>query len=76
MPNVGRICLLDFLACRQPERSYFLSRVDCEYCQIATLCSFVSLVLAAPEVISAVRTLMGQPDESNQEFEDARQLAL
>lgn len=32
----------------------------CEYCQVATVCSFASLVLALPEVTTAVRTLLGR----------------
>lgn len=35
----------------------------CAYCQVATLCSFASLALAAPEVMTAVQTLMGQSDQ-------------
>ncbi|ACK69093.1 vitamin K epoxide reductase [Gloeothece citriformis PCC 7424] len=31
----------------------------CEYCQVATVCSLVSLILAAPEVMAASRTLLG-----------------
>lgn len=36
----------------------------CEYCQVATLCSLASLALAAPEVNTAVKTLLGQKDEN------------
>jgi uncharacterized membrane protein len=36
----------------------------CEYCQVATVCSFVSLALAVPEVLTAVRTLFGQRDKN------------
>lgn len=39
------------------------NKAFCEYCQIATLCSFASLALAVPEVVSAVRTLLGQSEE-------------
>jgi uncharacterized membrane protein len=35
----------------------------CEYCQVATFCSLVSIVLAAPEVMAASRTLLGYPDK-------------
>ena len=40
------------------------NKAFCEYCQIATLCSFASLALAIPEVVSAVRTLLGQGEEN------------
>jgi hypothetical protein len=33
----------------------------CDYCQVATVCSVASLVLAIPEVLTAVRTLLGRP---------------
>lgn len=35
----------------------------CEYCQVATVCSVASLVLAVPEVLTAVRTLLGKRDK-------------
>lgn len=35
------------------------NKAFCEYCQVATVCSFASLVLAVPEVVTAVRTLLG-----------------
>lgn len=35
------------------------NKAFCEYCQIATLGSIASIVLAAPEVLDAVRTLFG-----------------
>ncbi|MBD2090081.1 vitamin K epoxide reductase family protein [Microcoleus sp. FACHB-1515] len=37
----------------------------CEYCQVATLASIVSLGLAVPEVTTAVKTLLGQKDEAS-----------
>lgn len=37
----------------------------CEYCQVATVCSVASLVLAVPEVLTAVRTLLGRRDKNN-----------
>jgi len=40
------------------------NKAFCEYCQVATLCSFASLVLAAPEVLAAVRTLLGRRDKN------------
>jgi len=48
------------------------NKAFCEYCQVATLCSLASLALAVPEVMSAVRTLIGQPDESKRESEGVR----
>jgi uncharacterized membrane protein len=40
------------------------NKAFCEYCQVATVCSFASLVLAAPEVIAAARTLLGRRDKN------------
>jgi len=39
------------------------NKAFCEYCQVATVASFASIVLAAPEVVSAIRTLLGRRDE-------------
>jgi uncharacterized membrane protein len=36
------------------------NKAFCEYCQVATLCSLASIVLAVPEVMIAVRTLLGR----------------
>ncbi|MBD2778887.1 vitamin K epoxide reductase family protein [Iningainema tapete] len=36
------------------------NKAFCEYCQVATVCSIVSLVLAVPEVLSATRTLLSR----------------
>lgn len=36
----------------------------CEYCQVATVCSVASLVLALPEVTTAIRTLLGNRDKN------------
>jgi uncharacterized membrane protein len=36
------------------------NKAFCEYCQVATLCSLASIVLAVPEVMTAVRTLLGR----------------
>lgn len=35
------------------------NKAFCEYCQVATVCSIASIVLAAPEVLEAVRNLFG-----------------
>lgn len=40
------------------------NKAFCEYCQVATVCSLTSLVLAAPEVIAATRALLGQGDKN------------
>ncbi|QIR35425.1 vitamin K epoxide reductase family protein [Tolypothrix sp. PCC 7910] len=36
------------------------NKAFCEYCQVATVSSIASLVLAVPEIMTAVRTLLGQ----------------
>ncbi|BAY46313.1 vitamin K epoxide reductase [Scytonema sp. HK-05] len=41
------------------------NKAFCEYCQVATLCSFASIVLAVPEVMTAVRTLLGRRDKNS-----------
>lgn len=40
------------------------NKAFCEYCQVATVCSFASLVLAAPEFFTAARTLLGHQDKN------------
>ncbi len=40
------------------------NKAFCEYCQVATVCSIASIVLAVPEVMTAVRTLLGRPDKN------------
>ena len=40
------------------------NKAFCEYCQVATVCSFASLVLAAPEFFTAARTLLGREDKN------------
>jgi len=39
------------------------NKAFCEYCQVATVSSFASLILAIPEIMVAVRTLLGQRDK-------------
>jgi uncharacterized membrane protein len=41
------------------------NKAFCEYCQVATLCSFASIVLAVPEVMTAIRTLLGRRDKNS-----------
>src|SRR4028118_2198666 len=40
------------------------NKAFCEYCQVATLCTIASIVLAVPEVTTAVRTLLGRRDKN------------
>jgi len=40
------------------------NKAFCEYCQVATVCSVASLALAVPEVLTAVRTLLGRRDQN------------
>jgi uncharacterized membrane protein len=40
------------------------NKAFCEYCQVATVCSIASLVLAYPEVSAAVRTLLGKQNKN------------
>lgn len=42
------------------------NKAFCEYCQVATVCSFASLVLAVPEIVTAVRTLLGHRDKDTE----------
>ena len=37
----------------------------CDYCQVATVCSVASLVLAIPEVLTAIRTLLARRNKNN-----------
>ncbi|MBD0264289.1 MAG: vitamin K epoxide reductase family protein [Tolypothrix sp. T3-bin4] len=41
------------------------NKAFCDYCQVATVCSVASLVLAIPEVLTAVRTLLGRRNKDN-----------
>lgn len=41
------------------------NKAFCDYCQVATVCSVASLVLAIPEVLTAVRTLLGRRNKNN-----------
>ena len=70
---MGVKILIDSLASAELAREEWSeNKAFCEYCQVATLCSFASLALAMPEVTSAFRTLMGQPDEDTKTVEGAR----
>lgn len=42
------------------------NKAFCEYCQVATVCSFASLVLAVPEIVTAVRTLLGHRNKDTE----------
>ncbi|MBF2046789.1 vitamin K epoxide reductase family protein [Leptolyngbya sp. NK1-12] len=60
---MGVKLLIDAIAAVELAREEWSeNKAFCEYCQVATLCSFASLALAAPEVITAVQTLLGQKD--------------
>ena len=39
------------------------NKAFCEYCQVATVCSIASIVLAVPEVVTAVGTLRGRRNQ-------------
>jgi uncharacterized membrane protein len=39
------------------------NKAFCEYCQVASICSFASLALALPEVLLATRVLLGKEDK-------------
>lgn len=61
---MGAKLLVDAVAAAELAREEWSeNKAFCEYCQAATLCSFASLALAAPEVMDAVSTLLGQPDQ-------------
>ena len=40
------------------------NKAFCEYCQVATVCSFASLVLAVPEMAMATCTLLGRDKDT------------
>jgi hypothetical protein len=42
------------------------NKAFCEYYQVATVSSFASLVLAAPEIMTAVRTLLKNRDRKSE----------
>ena len=57
---MGAKILIDALVSTELAREEWSeNKAFCEYCQVATLCSFASLALAMPEVTTAVQTLMG-----------------
>ncbi|MBD3881052.1 vitamin K epoxide reductase family protein [Phormidium tenue FACHB-886] len=61
---MGAKILIDSVAATELAREEWSeNKAFCEYCQVATLCSFASLALAAPEVITAVQTLLGQSEQ-------------
>ena len=39
------------------------NKAFCEYSQVATVCSIASIVLAVPEVVTAVDTLLGRRNQ-------------
>lgn len=42
------------------------NKAFCEYCQVATLRSIASLVLALPEIGTAIRTLLGRRNQNTE----------
>ena len=57
---MGAKILIDALISTELAREEWSeNKAFCEYCQVATLCSFASLTLAMPEVTTAVQALMG-----------------
>jgi uncharacterized membrane protein len=63
--GMGVKLLIDAIAAAELAREEWSeNKAFCEYCQVATLCSFASLALAVPEVLTAVQTLLGQ-NEAN-----------
>lgn len=43
----------------------------CAYCQLATLCSFASLAISVPELMTAVRTVLGRRGKNDEVSEGA-----
>jgi len=48
------------------------NKAFCEYCQVATVCSIASIVLAVPEVVTAVGTLLGRRDRDTKAHSNTR----
>lgn len=62
----GKLLFDAILAAQLAREEWNENEAFCEYCQLATLCSFASLAIAAPEVMSATRTILGQNSDSKQ----------
>lgn len=62
---MGAKLLVDCITCVELAREEWSeNKAFCEYCQVATLCSLTSLALAVPEVLTAVRSLMGSEEQA------------
>ena len=58
---MGAKILMDALISTELAREEWSeNKAFCEYCQVATLCSYASLAIAMPEITRAVQTLLGQ----------------
>jgi uncharacterized membrane protein len=63
---MGVKLLIDAIAAAELAREEWSeNKAFCEYCQVATPCSFASLALTTPEVLTAVQTLLSQNSSSN-----------
>ncbi len=62
---MGAKILLDCVVSAELAREEWSeNKAFCEYCQVATVSSIVSLVLAMPEVFTAVRTLLDRRNKN------------
>jgi len=59
---VGKTLFDSVLALLLAREEWKENKAFCAYCQVATLCSIASLVLAVPEAMAAIRYLMGKRD--------------
>jgi uncharacterized membrane protein len=60
---MGIKILVDSIAAAELAREEWSeNKAFCEYCQVATLCSFASLALAVPEITTAVQSLIGKDE--------------
>ena len=61
---MGLKTLIDAAVCTELAREEWSeNQAFCEYCQLATLCSYLSVALAVPEMLTAINALMGQNDD-------------
>ncbi|MBW4618372.1 MAG: vitamin K epoxide reductase family protein [Cyanosarcina radialis HA8281-LM2] len=58
-----KVAIDSFISLKLAREEWNDNKALCEYCQVATVCSLASLVLAAPEIVLASRVLLGQGDE-------------
>ncbi|OUL37278.1 vitamin K epoxide reductase [Nostoc sp. T09] len=59
-----KILLDTAISAKLAQEEWSENKAFCEYCQVATVCSIASLVLAVPEVVTAIRTLLGKQDKN------------